>query len=67
MLMLANHDPDRSDLSKALENLPECPNADLRIAAANFFGYGLYDQGVYGIEDFRKRFRKNIYSSGTKD
>lgn len=62
LLVLANHDPGKRDLSKALENLPECPNADLRIAAASFFGYGLYDQGVYGVEDFRKHFRNQIHS-----
>ena len=62
LLVLANHDPGKSDLSKALETLPKSPNADLRIATANFFGYGLYCQGVYGVEDFRERFRNHIHS-----
>ena len=56
LLVLANHDPDKSKLRVVLDTLPECPNADLRIATASFFGYGLYDQGVHTVEEFRKRF-----------
>lgn len=66
LLLLANHDPDKRGLSKTLENLPKCPNADLRIATASFFGYGLYDQGVHPAEKFRKCFRDYIYSDSNE-
>ena len=62
LLLLANHDPDSIKLNKALENLPAHPNIDLRIATASFFGYGLYDQGVHEVEEFRKCFRRYIHS-----
>ncbi len=66
LLLLANHDPDKRGLSKTLENLPKCPNADLRIATASFFGHGLYDQGVHPAEKFRKCFRDYIYSDSNE-
>ena len=66
LLLLANHDPDTSMLDKVLGNLPACPNIDLRIATASFFGYGLYDQGVYEAEEFRKCFHRYIYSGSVE-
>ena len=66
LLVLANHDPGKSKLRVVLDTLPECPKADLRIATASFFGYGLYDQGVHTVEEFRKRFPDYIHSGSVE-
>lgn len=50
LLVLANHDPDKSKLRELLESLPPSPNAEIRIASASFMGYGLYDQGMLTVE-----------------
>ena len=62
LLLLANHDPGKSKLNEVLENIPACRNIDLQIATASFLGYGLYDQGVHEVEEFRKCFRRYIHS-----
>ena len=62
LLVLANHDPEKSALGKLLEELPESPLIDLRIATASFLGYGLYEQGIYTIEEAKKRFGDYIFS-----
>lgn len=63
LLVLANHDPGSSTLSKVLcKDLIKCSKADLRIATASFFGYGLYDEGVHEVACFRKLFANYIPS-----
>ena len=62
LLVLANHDPDSSILRDVLKTLPECPNAEVRIATASFFGYGLYDQGVHTVDETFQRFGDYIHS-----
>ena len=62
LLVLANHDPDSSILHEVLETLPECPNAEVRVATASFFGYGLYDQGVHTVDETFQRFGDYIHS-----
>lgn len=66
LLVLANHDPEKSKLRDLLGDLPESPNAKLKIATASFFGYGLYDQGVHTVEAIRCRFPDYIYSENTR-
>ncbi len=61
LLVLANHDPEKSALGKLLEELPESPHIDLRIATASFLGYGLYDQGIHTIEKAKELFSEYIY------
>ena len=43
ILALINHDPEKSKLRDLLDDLPESPNIELRIATASFLGYGLYN------------------------
>ncbi len=59
MFLLANHKPASSVLKselKALKTEPFyqdfCQLADLKIATANFFGYGLYNECVYTLEEY---------------
>lgn len=61
LLTFANHDPEKSGLRSVLDNLPDSPHAELRVATASFMGYGLYDQGIHTIDKARKRFSDYIY------
>jgi hypothetical protein len=60
ILALVNHDPASSILKAELQTLPPCPNVELKFAASSFMGYGLYDQGIYTLDAFLKRFGNQI-------
>lgn len=60
ILAFVNHDPDKSKLRELLDSCPESPHVDLRIATASFLGYGLFDQGIHGLEDAKKLFEEYI-------
>lgn len=60
ILALVNHDPASSILKAELKTLPPCPNAKLRFAASNFMGYGLYDQNIFALDAFLRRFEDQI-------
>ena len=55
LLVLANHDPDKSALCRLLGSLPPCPNADLCVASSCLMGYGLFDQGILTVEQVLDR------------
>ena len=56
LLMFANHDPQRSGLSRLLDPLPTSPHVDVGIATASFLGYGLYEQCVHPVQTVLERF-----------
>lgn len=56
LLMLANHDPEKSALSRLLSSLPASPHVQVSIATASFLGYGLYDQCVHPVQKVLGRF-----------
>jgi hypothetical protein len=56
VIALAEHNPNSSILRKELERLPCCANAELRFAVSSFMGYGLYDEQIYTLDGFKKRF-----------
>jgi hypothetical protein len=60
ILALVNHDPASSILKRELEALPPCPHMELKFAASNFMGYGLYDQGIYTLDALQRRFEEQI-------
>ncbi len=66
LLVIANHDPEASRLKDELAELSKDDDSSVRIrvAVSNFMGYGLYDQGVYNIDDFLRRFNKNVFHRG---
>lgn len=68
LLVLVDHDPEKSRLTDILEELAKVkdPPAMIRIATSNFVGYGLYDQAIYTVEDFRHKFQAQIYANGAK-
>jgi len=56
IIALAEHNPNSSILKKELDQLPPCTNVELRFAVSTFMGYGLYDENIYTLDDFKKRF-----------
>ena len=60
ILAFANHDPQKTALTRLLGALPASPHVDLRIATASFLGYGLYDQGIHSVETVQGRFSKYL-------
>ena len=62
ILLLAAHDPESQKLLNELEQISPPEHCDLKFAVANFMGYGLYQEAIYGLEDFRERFSKQLFS-----
>lgn len=60
LLILVNHDPDKSKLRDLLNTIPPSPHAEIRLATSNFMGYGLYDPAIYLLDEFRSRFASCI-------
>lgn len=61
LLALVNHDPNKTASLKTLRNLPESPDANLRIGTASFFGCGLYDQGSLTFDQLCRRFGDYVH------
>lgn len=64
ILMLANHDPESTKL-KSLDEISEVKGLDIRVAVANFLGYGLYKESVYDLSAFKEKFKKQIHCKFT--
>lgn len=60
ILALINHDPASSILKNELKRIPDCPNAEIKVATSNFMGYGLYSQCIYSLNEFLNKFKGNI-------
>ena len=60
LLVLANHDPDKSRLRELFRSLPPSPYAELRVATGCLLGYGLYEPAVLTIEQALMRFEACI-------
>ncbi len=65
ILLLANHDPEKSGLKKILKELKDskeyeefCEVAELKFSVSSFMGYGLYEEGLYDLDTFLSRFEK---------
>ena len=62
LLLLINHDPASSVLNSELERIDlEMPGV-VKMACANFLGYGLYEDCVYKYPDFRRLYARQIYN-----
>jgi len=66
ILLLINHDPESSKLISALKTLQGDERECVKIATANFFGYGLYENCVISLDKFLERFETQIYSKECK-
>ncbi|WP_223643784.1 hypothetical protein [Corallococcus sp. EGB] len=56
LLVLVNHDPDKSRLRELLRSLPPSPHAELRIATGSLLGYGLYEPAILPVDEALARF-----------
>jgi hypothetical protein len=56
LLVLANHDPDKTKLGVVLRSLPACQHAEVRFASATFMGYGLFDRAILTLPELATRF-----------
>ncbi|MDH4247143.1 MAG: hypothetical protein OEW39_04940 [Deltaproteobacteria bacterium] len=50
LLLLVNHDPEKSRLKEILQSLPDSPHAEVRIATSSFLGYGLFDPAIIDVK-----------------
>lgn len=55
LLILANHDPDKTKLRGELASLPRAKHCELRVATSSLVGYGLFDPGLLTIEEVLAR------------
>jgi len=65
ILVFANHDPDSEILYRDICTIEEmAANLPFKVkfAVSNFMGYGLYQQNIYGLEEFSSRFGRQIYT-----
>lgn len=60
LIILINHDPDKSKLREILDDLPEYYSFQLKFVTANFMGYGLYENAIYGSKEFKQKYKNHI-------
>jgi hypothetical protein len=63
---LINHDPSKSELAKLVGNVKACSNIEIKFATSNFMGYGLYIEGIYGLEEFKLKYDNQICNGQCK-
>lgn len=61
ILLIANHDPEKSNLFKELEGVVIGDEAkslpfDIKLSTSVYMGYGLYKEGMYNLSDFLRRY-----------
>jgi hypothetical protein len=65
IFVFSNHDPASQILIRELREIEAIVSAlpfSIKFAVSNFMGYGLYEQNIYGLEEFMSRFKKQIYA-----
>lgn len=55
LLILVNHDPDKSRLRKELATLPVVDHCEVRIMTSSLMGYGLFEPGMLTVEEMLSR------------
>jgi len=57
IILLSDHDPASSILHRELARLPKKPSHfTIKVALATFSGYGLFEEGMYTLDQFISRF-----------
>ena len=56
--LIANHDPEKSNLADELEKLN---NQDTRFIVSNFMGYGIYNQSIFKLPAFKQQLKHGIH------
>lgn len=60
ILLLANHDPEKTVLRELLSDLPPSPYAEIRIATSSLMGHGLFQPCLLPVEEALARFGDRI-------
>lgn len=61
ILLIANHDPEKSNLFKELQRIVSGDEVnslpfDIKLSTSVYMGYGLYKEGIYKLSDFLHRY-----------
>lgn len=64
IFLIANHDPSSRKLKESILELEkiEIPGVIIKFSASNFMGYGLFKENVLKIDEFQKRYGKQIFN-----
>lgn len=67
LFVLANHDPSSRKVRDTLsimteEYVEEHLGFAIKFCVSNFLGYGLYNENVFSLADFKERYSRQIYS-----
>ena len=64
IFLIANHDPSSRKLKESILELEkiEIPGVIIKFCASNFMGYGLFKENVFKIDEFQKRYGKQIFN-----
>ena len=60
LILLANQDPDSKVLGQEIRKIKAPKNAELRFAAANFMGYGLFDPALLTLDEMKAMIGKHL-------
>lgn len=60
LLILANHDPEKTRLREELSTLPLARHCEVRIVTSSLVGYGIYEPGVLTVDDVLSRPEKSL-------
>jgi hypothetical protein len=64
IFLIANHDPSSQKLKESIQKLQDIkiPDVEIKFCASNFMGYGLFKENVLKIDEFQKRYEKQIFN-----
>ncbi|KAA6347632.1 hypothetical protein EZS27_004901 [termite gut metagenome] len=54
IFLLANHDPESTILKEEVKQINPLSNAELKFATASFMGYGLFENDIISLNDFKR-------------
>lgn len=58
IFLLANHDPATTTLKKIINEVKPMENAELKFATSSFMGYGLYEENIINLAEFKRIINK---------
>src|SRR3972149_6562277 len=64
IFLIDNHDPSSRKLKESILELEkiEIPGVKIKFCVSNFMGYGLFKENVLKIDEFQKRYGKQIFN-----
>ena len=64
ILVIQNHDTEKSNPNDVLTDLPEDLKKDIHIATECFMGHGLFDQAIHPLDDVLEDYQEYIFDRG---